>query len=110
MKNIGDWAFANCASLAIITIPNSVTSIGFAAFEGCKTFTSITIPNSVIEIGQSAFYGCSSLNYIYIKAANPPTIYDSTFEFDFINYYVPAESLEAYKAADYWKYLNLIAE
>ena len=35
-----------------------VSSIGYRAFYDCTGLTSITIPNSVTEIGWSAFYGC----------------------------------------------------
>ena len=42
----------------IVTIPNSVTSIGNSAFRGCSGLTSVTIPNSVTSIGEYAFRDC----------------------------------------------------
>ena len=36
----------------------SVTSIGNDAFANCSGLTSVTIPNSVTSIGYYAFYGC----------------------------------------------------
>jgi hypothetical protein len=56
LTKIGDFAFVDCENLVGITIPNSVTSIGWQAFWGCG-LTSITIPNSVTSIGESAFSG-----------------------------------------------------
>ena len=47
------------SGLTSITIPDSVTSIGYSAFEGCTGLTSITIPDSVTSIGNCAFLGCS---------------------------------------------------
>lgn len=49
-----------------ITIPNTVTNIGYRAFSGCSGLTYVTIPNSVTSIGSSAFSGCSGLSLINI--------------------------------------------
>ena len=38
-----------------ITIPDSVTMIGWGAFAGCTGLTSVTIPDSVTKIGRYAF-------------------------------------------------------
>ena len=54
-KMIADNAFWYCRSLTSISIPDSVTSIGYEAFDGCSNLTSITIPDSVTSIGSSAF-------------------------------------------------------
>ena len=49
-----------------ITIPNSVTEIGYEAFYDCDGLTSVTIPNSVTSIASSAFYNCDGLTSITI--------------------------------------------
>ena len=51
-----DGSFENCSGLTSVTIPNSVTSIGWYAFSGCSGLTSVTIPNSVTSIENYAFY------------------------------------------------------
>ena len=96
--------------LTSITIPDSVVSIGFDAFWGCTSLTSITIPDSVTSIGNYAFYGCSSLTNIYCKPTTPPTaVANSSNYWRAFNsnasgrkIYVPAASVEAYRAAEYW--------
>ena len=50
-------------SIKVVSIGNSVTSIGNYAFWKCSSLTSITIPNSVISIGDDAFEGCTGLTY-----------------------------------------------
>jgi hypothetical protein len=50
--------------LRIVTIPDSVTSIGDRAFYDCSSLTSITIPDSLTSIGNAAFDGCSGLTSI----------------------------------------------
>ena len=59
-------AFAACKSIVSITIPNSVTSIGYNAFNGCTGLTSVTIPNSVTSIGECAFRNCTGLTSVTI--------------------------------------------
>ena len=53
-----------------ITIPDSVTEIGFYAFGGCTSLTNITIPDSVTRISESAFEGCTYLQKIKASPEN----------------------------------------
>jgi len=66
VTSIGNSAFYGCTGLTTLTIPNSVTSIGNFAFYGCTGLTTLTIPNSVTSIGSHAFYECTSLTSIII--------------------------------------------
>jgi hypothetical protein len=68
VTQIGEDAFAGCASLASITIPASVTQIGGNAFYNCTSLASITLPASVTQIGEHAFRGCTSLASITLPA------------------------------------------
>ena len=68
-KVVCDYAFRGCSSLASITIPSRITSIGDSAFSGCKSITSITIPDGVTSISRYTFNGCSSLTSITIPSS-----------------------------------------
>ena len=59
-------AFYECKSLQQITIPDSVTNIGYEAFYECESLKQITIPDSVTSIGDDVFKWCESLQQIII--------------------------------------------
>ena len=104
VTTIGRYAFAWCESLTSITIPDSVTTIGDSAFSRCSSLTSVTIPDSVTTIGHYAFDSCRSLTSVYCKAVTPPA---GGWDMFYNNasgrkIYVPTESVEAYKSANYW--------
>jgi hypothetical protein len=66
LTSIGYYTFYYCSGLTSVTIPEGVTSIGYEAFAGCSGLTSVTIPGSVTSIAQGAFYGCSDLTSVTI--------------------------------------------
>ena len=105
VTSIGFEAFYGCSGLTSATIPNSVTSIGYGAFGYCSGLTSVAIPNSVTSIGEYAFERCTVLTSITCEASTPPTCESGVFDGvdKSIPLYVPAESVEAYKAAYQWK-------
>ena len=102
--SIGYCAFCGCTSLTSVTIPNSVTSIGELAFCECTSLKSVTIGNGVTSIGMYAFESCISLKEVYCKPITPPaggySLFDSNASGRKI--YVPRNSVEAYKSAEYW--------
>ena len=129
VTTIGEAAFAECTSLESIIIPNSVTTLGYGAFIGCSSLSSITLPNSISSIDEEMFASCSSLTSITIpesitsieswafedcstlttiicKAVEVPTLGKEVF-YDMplseVTLYVPAQSLDDYKAAEQWK-------
>ena len=63
--SIGSDAFYGNSFLTNVTVPDSVTTIGYRAF-GETGLTSVTIPNSVASIGSLAFSFCSSLTNVTI--------------------------------------------
>jgi trimeric autotransporter adhesin len=56
--SIEDWAFYG-SKITSITIPNSVTAIGYSAFYSVESLKNIVIGNSLTTIGSSAFSNTS---------------------------------------------------
>ena len=86
-------------------IPSSVTTIGEKAFQG-QPMTSIVIPGSVTALEYRAFAFCSDLTDVYCSAENAPSASSGAFDgssYETATLYVPASSVEKYKAAEPWK-------
>jgi uncharacterized protein (TIGR02145 family)/uncharacterized repeat protein (TIGR02543 family) len=108
--------------VAGLIIEDGVTHIGSHAFDGCRAMSSVTIPSSVASIGGEAFGYCTSLRSIIIRNPNPLKIVTMRGRASdvFENYYekimekaclyVPANSIDAYRAADGWKDFSCIKE
>ena len=81
-----------------------VTSIGGAAFADCSSLASVEIPATVNLISGMAFYMCSSLTSLTVLAITPPALVQQAFEgtSNDLIIYVPAESVDTYKAAENW--------
>ena len=62
---LGDEAFKSAKGITEITIPNSVTEIGYSAFENCTKLNKVDLGN-ITAISFSVFKGCTSLTEITI--------------------------------------------
>lgn len=112
-SNISPYAFVLCNKLTNVTIPDSVTTIGYYAFMQCPELSSITIGSGVTSIGESAFYNCSDLTSITLLPTTPPRLDSSAFSLISSRavFTVPKGTVDAYKAAPGWsEYASKIVE
>ena len=103
VESIGDNTFTNCYNLQSLNIPDSVESIGMYAFSTSLNLHSLVIPESLTNIGYMAFYN-SALYKCIVQSTTPPTL-DRTPFYSISSdakILVPAESVDAYKAAEGW--------
>ena len=95
-----------------VTVGNCTAQIGQTCFEDFFQLQTVYISSTVSSIRQQAFYGCSALTTVTIEATTPPTmVWNNTFQgcTSLQHIYVPSESVNAYKTAQYWDtYANLI--
>jgi hypothetical protein len=94
------------SSIEMVIIGNSVTGIGNRAFEYCESLASVTIGNSVTNIGSSAFSHCTALTSVTNLNPQPQAIGSVVFYNTNIGdatLYVPAGSVERYKATLVWQ-------
>lgn len=66
VHGIPSHAFAECAALTAIRLPEGLTEIGWCAFEGCARLTAIHLPEGLTTIGDSAFYDCTALTDVVV--------------------------------------------
>lgn len=100
--------FRNCKQLEKIVIPEAITIIEGEAFQNCSALTEITIPENIVQIGDHILSNCTSLQKVLVLPKTVPqcslsyysewrAFYKTTCPI-----YVPAESVDAYKTAQYW--------
>lgn len=69
ITEIADRAFADSKKLKWVSLPNSVTDIGYQAFQNCTSLEGVLIRTSfIITIGDEAFDGCESLRFVASNA------------------------------------------
>ena len=69
VTNIGYFAFYNNPYLTGITIPGSVLGIDESAFNACSSLKSVVLNEGVKTIGDYAFYNCGSLSTVTLPAS-----------------------------------------
>lgn len=79
ITSIGTYGFRACG-LRSVTIPSTVTAIGYGNFWGNSNLTSLSIPSSVTIIDKWAFAYCNNLQHIEIPASVTSIGYSAFFK------------------------------
>lgn len=103
--NIGQMCFSGCVNLESVTFPSNLDTIQFQSFNNCRAIKTLRLPASLTTIGQYAFNNCRGLVSVILEPTTPPTISSYSWNGTTCNFYVPDESVAAYKAASGWSAL-----
>ena len=110
VTSIGGNAFNGCSSLTSVNLP-SIVSLGDQyvgnTFGNCSKLTTVDLGPNVTSIATNTFsIYSSSLTSFTCRATTPPTLGSNVFGWSGapanLVIYVPAESVDAYKAASGW--------
>ena len=100
MRNTGSsstYGFMGCANLVKAALPQGLVTISRNLFTDTK-IDSLTIPESVTSIGFNAFLRCTSTRWVKVMNETPPS-QSVAFANCSFPIYVPDGSVEAYKSA-----------
>ena len=106
LTSIGESAFEYCVALQSIDLPEEITEIGYRAFSQCRALKSITLPEGVTDIKDFAFNWCADMTTVTCLAAGTTLPKLGIYVFgncsSSLIIYVPAGSVDAYKAKERW--------
>lgn len=116
---IWEKAFEGCLNLETVIFPETATVVcegktynvrWYISSKAFSTtgFSEFTLPANIGWIEAGILDWCDNLKSVYVKATTPPLIFSdgiNLFEtcYNLEAIYVPADSVDAYKAADGWK-------
>lgn len=72
VTKIGYSAFADCTQLTAITLPAGLRELGSEAFKGCTALTGVALPDSLTALGYGVFRDCSALTAAEFPAGIAP--------------------------------------
>lgn len=77
VTKIGYSAFAGCTQLTAITLPAGLRELGNEAFKGCTALTGVALPDSLTALGYGVFRDCSALTAAEFPAGIAPVSWSS---------------------------------
>lgn len=123
LESLNQYAFYGCSALTNVVLPSTLTTLGRGVFYACSSLGSMVIPEGVestniylyatgrinavdlpstlTNIGNYTFH-LTGIKNIICRAVEPPTFADTGNAINPDIVQVPAESVDAYKAAPKW--------
>ena len=77
VTKIGYSAFAGCTQLTAITLPAGLRELGNEAFKGCTALTGVALPDSLTALGYGVFRDCTALTAAEFPAGIAPVSWSS---------------------------------
>ena len=106
VTSVDAFAFSDCTELTSVTLPSSITVIGWGAFSGCSNLKNVTLGTNVSLIAPEAFSGCTALASIKSQNDAAPSIYHAS-TVDGVNHtadiFVQSSAISNYQQAYIWK-------
>lgn len=100
---LDNYVLCGDTALNSVVLNEGLTTINSYSLAYCPALTTLRFPSTVTQMQSSVITGSTGLTSIYVLNPTPPTIVNTslTNTANFI-IYVPAASVEAYKAATNW--------
>ena len=104
LENIGRGCFAS-SGLVEVLLPDSLRSLEQGVFYKCRSLRSVTLPASLERIGDFCFHNCDSLIEVRNHSITPQPITNVFKDTTGLQrtLYVPAQSIDLYRNAPYWR-------
>ncbi len=108
VETIEDNAFTNCKQLAEVIFAEGLATLEYQPFSGCTALTEIDLPSTLCYMENRAFDECTSIKKVISRAVTPPTHNNSSSILNGcdktdVKLYVPAMSIDQYRAESGWK-------
>ena len=108
VQTISCYAFMNCIKLKEVKFAEGLVSIDTEAFSNCPSLTEIDLPSTLLSLNNGSFGYCPNLKKVISRATTPPTNNGNNAviadcDMTDVKLYVPAMSIDAYRAEGGWK-------
>ena len=100
-SSLGNSVFNGCPELTTFIVAEGCTKLGQECLRDNPKLTELVLPSTITSIGKWCF-NSSGIKTLTVKATTPPSAGGYLGLNDDCIIYVPAESVDAYKAASRW--------